>query len=301
MRIGISTYDRTVDDLLALAGAAEAAGFDSLWLGEHVLAPAAYGSTHPTQPGADGAQAGADHHGKPIVDPSVELLDPLIALAGVAARTTRLGLATGIYLLPLRHPLLVARAGVTLHDLSGGRFRLGIGSGWLREEFAALGVEFAGRTARLEEALEILRTAWAGGTFRHDGTHYRFDELQIATHPVEVPLVLGGNTEPALRRAVRLGDGWFTSGTPELDLALRLRDRLAALQTELGRPRPLATTWRVTAPDPALIDKYAAEGFEELLVMDHDVWVGDTPDERVEHLNRVAADLGLVPFRGGIG
>lgn len=299
MRIGISTYDKTVDELVALSQAGEAAGFGSIWLGEHVMAPLSYGSTHPTQPGSESGAGSADHHGKPIVDLSVELVDPLIALAGVAAKTTTFGIATGIYLLPLRHPLLIARAGVTLHDLSGGRFRLGIGSGWLREEFTALGVDFSGRTGRLEEALVILRTAWAGGPFTHHGEHYEFDELQIATHPVEVPLILGGNTEPALRRAVRLGDGWFTSGIPELDVALRLRDQLASLQTQLGRTRPLQTTWRVTAPDPALIDKYSAEGFEEVLVMDHDVWTGEAIEERSANLRRIGSDLGLVPGGGG--
>lgn len=293
MRIGISCYDRSPADLVELAVAAERAGFDSIWLGEHVVAPLVYGSHHPTQPDSGAEPGSSDHNGKPIVDPSVELLDPLVALAAVAARTSTIGLATGIYLLPLRHPLLTARATTTLSDLSGGRLRLGIGSGWLREEFAALDVPFAGRTARLEEAIEILRLAWRGGPFEFHGTHYDLDLVQITAHPAPVGIVLGGNSEPALRRAVALGDGWFTSGIPTFAQAQRLRDRIDELHRELGRTAALPTAWRIAAPEQGLVDEYAADGFEELLVMQYDVWAGETLDERVECLDKAAANLGL--------
>jgi probable F420-dependent oxidoreductase len=287
MRIGISCYDLPGHDLVELAVAAERAGFDSIWLGEHLVAPLHYGSHHPTQSGT------SNHNSKPIVDPSVELVDPLVALAAVAARTNTIGLATGIYLLPLRHPLLTARAAATLSDVSAGRLRLGIGSGWLAEEFAALDVPFAGRTARMEEAIAVLRLAWRGGPFKFHGSHFNFDLLQVATHQVPVGLVLGGNTEPALRRAVALADGWFSSGIPTFDEARRLRDRLDDLQRERGRANPLATTWRIEAPDPAIVERCSREGFEELLVMQYDVWAGDTLDERLECLDKAAAHLGL--------
>jgi probable F420-dependent oxidoreductase len=289
MRIGISCYDRPPSDVVELAVAAERAGFDSIWLGEHVVAPLTYESHHPTQD----ATGSADHNGKPIVDPTVELADPLVTLAAVAARTTTLGLATGIYLLPLRHPLLTARSAATLSDVSGGRFRLGIGAGWLREEFAALDVPFAGRTARMEEAVEVLRTAWQGGPAEFRGSHFAFDRLQVSRHRVPVPIVLGGNTEPALRRAVAMGDGWFSSGIPTFDEARRLRDRIAALHDELGRSQPLPTTWRIATCDADVVDAYAREGFEELLVMQYDVWAGATLDERLDCLDKAAASLGV--------
>ena len=294
MRIGISCYDLPPVELVELAAAAERAGFDSIWLGEHVLAPVQYGSHHPTQPGSEADHGTANHNGKPIVDPSVELVDPLVALAAAAARTNALGLATGIYLVPLRHPLLTARAAATLSDLSGGRLRLGVGAGWLREEFTALGVPFAGRTTRTEEVVEVLRAAWRGGPVEFRGSHYQFDPVQISTHPIRVPIVLGGNSEPALRRAGALGDGWFSSGIPTLDEACRLRDRIGTLHDELHRPEPLATTWRIAGPDPELVDRYDRAGFEELLVMQYDVWVGETLDQRLEHLDKVAVSLGLV-------
>jgi probable F420-dependent oxidoreductase len=293
MRIGISCYDRPPADLVELAVAAERAGFDSIWLGEHVLAPLHYASSHPTQPGVGSTHGTSNHNGKPIVDPSVELVDPLVALAAVAARTTTLALATGIYLLPLRHPLLTARASATLSDVSNGRLRLGIGSGWLREEFAALDVPFVGRTARMEEAIAVLRLAWQGGPVEYHGSHYAFDPVQISTHRVPVGLVLGGNSDPALRRAIALADGWFSSGIPTLDEARRLRDRIAELCAEVGRTKPLATTWRVASAEPTVVDAYAREGFEELLVMQYDVWRGETLDERLESLEKAAGVLGL--------
>lgn len=296
MHIGISCYDQAVDDLVTLGGAAEEFGFDSLWLGEHVLAPMAYASTHPTQPGESGRaghKGSSDHNGKPIVDPSVLLADPLIALAAVAARTTTVRLATGIYLLPLRHPLLAARAVATLAELSNGRFALGIGSGWLREEFEALGVPFAGRTARLEEQLAVIRAALRGGPFAFHGEHYDIDTVQVRPTSVHAPLVLGGNTEPALARAVRLADGWFTSGIPTLEEALRLRDRIDQLCTETGRTEPFETTWRIAAPDAELVERYAGEGLENLLVMKYDVWDGDDLDARRTSLATAADHLGL--------
>jgi probable F420-dependent oxidoreductase len=293
MRIGISCYDLPANDLVELATAAEGAGFDSIWLGEHVVAPLHYGSHHPTQPGRETESGTSNHNGKPIVDPSVDLVDPLVALAAAAARTSTIGLATGIYLLALRHPLLTARAVATLSNISGSRFRLGIGSGWLREEFAALDEPFAGRTARLEEAIAVLRLAWQGGPFDFHGSHYDFDLVQVSTRQVPVPVVLGGNSEPALRRAVARGDGWFSSGIPTLDQARRLRDRIAELHRELGRTDALATTWRIAAPEPELVDAYARDGFAELLVMQYDVWAGATLDERQECLDKAAATLGL--------
>lgn len=294
MRIGISCYDLPAAELMELAVAAEQLGFDSIWLGEHVVAPVHYSSHHPTQPGTEGEHGSSDYNGKPIVDPTVDLVDPLIAIAAAAARTSSIGFATGIYLLPLRHPLLAARAAATVSSVSGGRFRLGVGSGWLREEFAALGEPFAGRTARLTESLQVLRRAWQGGPFDFHGEHYDFDLVQACANPVRVPLVLGGNSEPALRRAVALGDGWFSSGIPTFDQARSLRDRLAELHDETGRTEPLATTWRIGTPDPAVVAAYETDGFEELLVMQYDVWAGATLDEKHASLEKAAATLGVM-------
>ena len=175
----------------------------------------------------------------------------MVALGAVAGATTRIGLATGMYILPLRHPLAVARATCTLQEVSGGRFRLGIGAGWLREEFVALDVPFESRGARLEEAVEVVRRAWRGGPFAYRGDHFAFDEVQITPRPTPVPLVLGGNSPRALRRAATLGDGWFSSGTPSLPEAIRMRDELSRLRDQTGRgtgPLPLLRADRRRRP-----------------------------------------------------
>jgi probable F420-dependent oxidoreductase len=287
MRLGLCAYDIGARDLIDLARAADELGFESLWLGEHIALPVAYASEHPTHGG--GAHG---HHTGPIVDPSTELLDPWAALAAAAAVTRRLRLATGIYLLPLRHPLLTARAACTLQDLSGGRFVLGVGAGWLQEEFDALGVPFDDRGTRMEEALAVLRRALAGGPFEHRGRHFGFGPIQVSPRPVDVPVVLGGNSDRALQRAARLGDAWFASGTPSFEDAVRLRDRLAALTEPAGRPIPAYV--RVEKPTPSLVDRYRTAGFDEAILWADQVWTGDTPGERRAALARAATALGLV-------
>ena len=150
-------------------------------------------------------------------------------------------------MLPLRHPLAVARAVLTLQELADGRLLFGAGLGWLREEFEALGVPFAGRAARFEESLDILRKAWAGGAFEHHGAVYDFGPVELTAQQARIPLILGGNTAPALRRAALRADGWFASGTPSLAEAVDLMARLDAAQAAAGRAVPLTTYVRACA------------------------------------------------------
>src|SRR6201993_4971373 len=175
-RVGLSTYNITTTELLDIAQAADQAGFDTLWLGEHVVLPWGYGSLHPAHQG-DVSQQAAEPY-RQIIEPSTELIDPCVALAAAATVTTHLKLATGIYLLPLRHPLMTARAAATLDVLSGGRFMLGVGSGWLREEFEALSVPFADRGQLYEESLQVIRAAFRGGPFEHSGKQFQTGEVQ---------------------------------------------------------------------------------------------------------------------------
>jgi probable F420-dependent oxidoreductase len=283
IRIGLSVYDMPVREVVELARAADALGFDALWLGEHVVLPRDYTSRHPTHGGT-----AHQHHTGPVIDLSTELLDPWVALGAAAAATSRIRLVTGIYLLPLRHPLLTARAACALQDVSGGRFVLGVGAGWLQEEFDALDVPFADRGSRLEEALAVVRRAAQGGTFRYRGRHFAFDPVQVSPRAVEVPVVLGGSSDRALRRAARLGDGWFASGTPSFEDAVRSRDRLMALAE-----RPIPTYVRIEKPDPDLVDRYRSAGFEDVIVWADQVWTGATPAERWASLARAASELGL--------
>ena len=291
MRVGLSCYDIAASDLVELAVAADRTGFDSIWLGEHVVLPLDYESAHPTA-----GDTAHQHHGGPIVDPDTVLVDPLVALAAAAAATSHVRLATGIYLLALRPPLVTARMTATLADVSGGRFVLGVGSGWLEEEFAAVGVPFAERGPRVDESIDILRKAWSGKPFDHDGRFWSFGRVQVASGPVDVPLVLGGNTERALRRAAVRADGWFASGTPSFDDAVRLRSRLLELRADAGLHEPFPTYTRVAEADPAQLDRYDDAGFDAVVVWADQLWpaTGDR-DGKVAALGEAATRLGLTP------
>jgi probable F420-dependent oxidoreductase len=285
--IGICAYDMSAPDLVDLATAADLAGFDSLWLGEHIALPVEYGSLHPT--------AGTPAHERrdtPIVEPSTRLVDPLVALAGCAVATRKIRLATGILLLPLRHPILVARMAHTMQELCGGRFLLGVGAGWLTEEFDALGVPFEQRVGRLTESIELMRAAWRGGPFDHEGRHYPVRNIQLCAGSVDVPLILGGNSDAALDRAARLGDGWFSSATPVLGDSCRYRDRLMAVREKEGREGPFEIFVRIAKPDFDVVKAYHAEGFEHLVVWADQLWPAEGPfEEKVFALQRAMEEV----------
>jgi probable F420-dependent oxidoreductase len=282
MRFGLSVYDVSARELADLAVAAEAAGFDTLWLGEHLLRPVDYRTVHPTRQPEQELTAR-------IVGPDTRLIDPFVALAVAAGRTRRLQLATGIFVLPLRHPLAVARAVLTLQEVAEGRLLFGVGLGWLREEFEALGVPFADRGARFEESLDILRKAWAGGVFEHHGDVYDFGPVELTARPARVPLILGGNTAPALRRAALRADGWFASGTPSRAEAVGLVTRLDAAQAAAGRAVPLTTYVRV--PPTADIARYAEAGFSQVVFWAHELC--PPAPGRWDRLAAVAAEFGV--------
>jgi probable F420-dependent oxidoreductase len=291
MPLGISVYDMAAADVLELSTAADQAGFDAIWLGEHIVLPVGYATDHPTTR-TDAHQ----HISGPIVKPDTELLDPWVALASVAASTSHLRLGTGIYLLPLRHPLVTARAACTLQALSQGRLLLGVGAGWLAEEFTALDVPFDERFGRLVESIEIVRAALAGGPFDFHGKYFSIDAVQLSTDPVDVPVVMGGNTPTALTRAARLGDGWFSSGTPTFDEACRLRDHVVRLRARSGLDAPFRCYVRIEKADPELVDRYSAAGIDDVVVWADQVWPahGDL-DSRRAALSSTARVLELEP------
>lgn len=183
-----------------LARAAEAAGFESLWTVEHVVVPAGYQSTYPYDP--SGRMPGGDDAPMP---------DPLVWLAALAPVTTTIRLATGVLILPQRNPVVLAKEVATLDALSGGRALLGIGVGWLREEFEALGVPFGERAGRTDDAVGALRALWSQDRASYDGRYTSFTDCVVRPQPVAgtVPVHVGGHSEAAARRAGRLGDGFF--------------------------------------------------------------------------------------------
>lgn len=203
----------------------EAAGFESLWTVEHVVVPAGYESTYPYSP--TGKMPGPE---------SSPIPDPLIWLSYVAARTATIRLATGILILPQRNPVVLAKELSTLDQLSGGRMELGIGVGWLREEFDALDVPFEGRGKRTDDYVAAMRALWAEETASYDGEFASFERCISSPRPVagSVPIHVGGHTEPAARRAGRLGDGFFPGSGSHEELT-HLLDVMRASATEHGR------------------------------------------------------------------
>ena len=201
-----------------LAQSAEAAGFDSLWTVEHIVYPEGYESTYPYAP--DGKMPGSG--GNPIPD-------PLVWLAYAAAVTENLGLATGISLLPERHPLTFAKEVASLDVLSGGRVTLGVGIGWLREEFDALGVPWERRAQRTEEYMEVMRAVWAADDVTFEGEFVSFERVSSNPKPAagRVPIHIGGHSEAAARRVGRLGDGMFVAGGQMAHLLEVARDTAA--------------------------------------------------------------------------
>jgi probable F420-dependent oxidoreductase len=206
-------------ELLAhLATTAERCGFESLWSVEHVAIPV----NHTPYPGTkDGKMAGGD---------DVAIPDPLIPLAYIAAITKTIKLGTGVLILPQRHPIYTAKEVATVDVLSGGRALLGIGSGWMKEEFESLGIDFHKRGARTDEAIRAMRLLWEPGTASFEGKHFKFGPLHSNPKPVNgtVPIHVGGNSPAAARRAGRYGDGYFPGVTnPKL-----LKELFAIVRTE---------------------------------------------------------------------
>jgi probable F420-dependent oxidoreductase len=215
----------------AIAEAAEQSGFESLWTVEHVVVPNEYASTYPYARG-----------GKMPGGPTVDIPDPLIWLTWVAAHTTTLALGTGILILPQRNPVVLAKEVATLDRLSGGRVLLGVGIGWLEEEFRFLGVPFEDRARRTDEYVAAMRALWSQDLPTFSGETVAFTEAVSRPRPVagSVPVIIGGHSLAAARRAGRLGDGFFPA---KGDLPA-LVDELRKAADEAGRdPDAIEITW----------------------------------------------------------
>lgn len=202
---------------LEIARCAERAGFDSVWGGEHVIRPTTITSRYPYTD--DGAMPG---------EPETAIPDPLIWLAYVAAAAPTLRLGTCILIVPQRNPVVLAKELATLDHLTGGRVELGLGVGWLEEEFQALGVPWERRGARNDEYVAAMKALWAGPHAEFHGEFVDFPPATCSPRPVNgtIPILVGGDTPQAIRRAARLADGYFPGTTKP--------DELAALIKELG-------------------------------------------------------------------
>lgn len=258
-------------------GAVEAAdrlGYESAWLPEHLVLPVEMrGQLVP----------GEEH---PPVPASTPVFDAAAYLAYVAGRTEQIRLGTFVYLLGLRHPFVGARAFATLDVVSGGRTEVGVGAGWLVTEWEAAGLDPRTRGRRLDEAIEVCRRLWTDQVVEHHGEFYDFDPVMFEPKPVQrphPPVVVGGESERALRRAARLGDGWIgMSHTPET-AALQVA-RLRAHEAEAGRAdRPVEVTVMGAVEHRADVERFAEAGVDRLIVVP---WARSR--EAVEGLERFA-------------
>jgi probable F420-dependent oxidoreductase len=232
----------TPEGATALAQIAEESGFESLWTVEHVGVPAGYASVYPYSP--SGRMPGAEDSPIP---------DPLIWLTWVAASTRHLRLATGILILPQRNPPVLAKELATLDQLSGGRVTLGVGVGWLAEEFAALGVPFDSRGPRTDEYIQALRVLWRDDEATYAGQFVNFNRLKSYPKPVQpdgIPIAVGGHTRAAARRAGRLGDE-FIPGVQTLEDLETLVDVMRSAALDAGRdPDQIGVTAGLGATGP---------------------------------------------------
>jgi probable F420-dependent oxidoreductase len=206
-----------------MARSLEAAGFDSLWVSDHIVFPRKIRSRYPFA--ADGRATWST---------DVPWFDAVVALALAAAVTERVRLGTAVLVLPLRHPIEFAKQAASIDAASGGRLELGVGAGWLEEEFDALGVPFSERGRRLDESIRIARECWTG---EHEGV------LSYPTPAHRIPVLIGGHSEAALRRAREL-DGWLAQQSADaLDpeaLAGRAPRIVLRIVQSLGRPELVA-------------------------------------------------------------
>ena len=212
MKFTLHFGNNTFPDLagaIRMVKLAEAAGFDSVVAVDHVVFPHSYTSVYPYAPG-----------GRLPGGPGGSLPDPLIWMAAMAAVTEKLRFLTGVIILPLRNPLVLAKQVATLDHMSGGRIELGIGVGWLKEEFEALGIPFEKRGRRSDEYIAAMRTLWAEDGASFAGEFVNFHEVSSNPKPMRggVPIVIGGHSEAAAKRAGRLGDGFFPSIGTQVDI-----------------------------------------------------------------------------------
>ena len=245
----------------AVASAADSCGFATLWAGEHVVMVDRSASRYPYS--ADGVIA---------VPAEADWLDPIIALGFAAAASARIGVATGVLLLPEHNPVVVAKQAASLDRLSGGRLTLGVGVGWSKEEFAALGVPFEHRAARTAEYVAAMRALWRDDIASFDGKFVDFDSIRVNPKPVRdrrIPIVVGGNSDPALRRVAAWGDGWYGFNLDGIAAARERVGKLEQLCAESGRDRSeLRLSVALRNPSVGDIDALTGLGVDELVLVD---------------------------------
>jgi probable F420-dependent oxidoreductase len=248
--------------MAAFARHLEACGFESIVAVEHTVLATRYDSVYPYDPS-----------GRVELAPDCAVPDPLDLLSFPAGHTQRLGLATGVLVLPNHHPVVLAKRAATLDALSGGRLRLCVGVGWLKEEIEACGTDFASRGRRADEQLAVLRALWDAQPdgVSHRGEFFQFDNVVCCPKPVmgrHLPVHIGGHSKAAARRAGRLGDGFQPLGVAgaQLDILLTLmRDQATAAGRDVGDIE-LTLGHSVSKIDAERAERLAAQGADRIVL-----------------------------------
>jgi probable F420-dependent oxidoreductase len=249
------------DVIDAVARAAEDAGFARLWAGEHVVMVDRPASTYPY-----------NDDGTIPIPPDVDWLDPFGCLSFAAAATRTISLATGVLLLPEHNPVLVAKQAATLDALSAGRLALGVGIGWSKEEFEALGVPFAGRAARAVEYVAAIRALWREDAASFHGEFVSFDSVRVYPKPPRarsMPIVFGGNSDAALTRAALHGDGWYGFNLRNVPEAREYATDLLARREKAGLdPAGFDIAASIVDAGPGQLPELARSGLDELVLVE---------------------------------
>jgi probable F420-dependent oxidoreductase len=284
VKVGIPIGDLSPAAALAVAEEADRLGYDSLWLPEHLVMP-----VH----SAGSPFAGAADH--PEIPPEMPFPDQFVLLAHLAARTTRIRLATHVYNIGLRHPFTTARAVATLDIVSGGRVDFGVGASWLADEWRAVGLDFTSRGQRVDEALAVCRRLWSEPVVEHHGPCFDFGPVMFEPKPVQQPwppIHVGGDGPAALRRAATTGDGWVPMNHRLSELAAPIA-RMAVVRAEARRPGRVEVTFWGPVRSVADLDRYAEAGVDRVLARP---WRRE--EDPVEGVRRFAIELLGVPSAG---
>jgi probable F420-dependent oxidoreductase len=264
VKIGIVSINvggpATAKNMIAVAQHAEAAGIESLWTFEHVVVPTAYESKYPY-----------DRSGKMPAAPETWFIDPLISLAYVAAATKTIRLGTGVNIFPQANPMLFAKQTASLDALSGGRLTLGLGIGWLAEEFDAMGTPFERRGARFDDYLEAVKKVWSGEVVEHESEFLSWHGFKSYPTPAQKPhppILIGGTTTKTLQRVVRSAQGWYAPSDSTRELSERIEE-LRKMAAQAGRPLEsidITTNWRI-AKHPDLLPELEELGIGRTIVL----------------------------------
>ncbi|MEU0877826.1 LLM class F420-dependent oxidoreductase [Lentzea sp. NPDC005914] len=232
-----------------LASLVESLGYRSWWAVEHVVLPSPRVEPSPA-------------------DPDQPMLDPLVGLGFVAGVTSRLELGTGIVILPQRNPVVLAKQVASLDVLSGGRFTLGVGAGYLEPEFAAVGVPFADRGRRTDEYIDAMRALWHSPSPAFSGKYVSFSGVDAHPRPSRARIAIGGASDAALRRALTRGNAWLGIGTPaETAANLKCLRRLSAMTERSDSLGALEINIVATAAlDASVVREYEDLGVDQLIV-----------------------------------